>query len=190
MIFLLNKKHIPNCLAILRITLVVPIILLLAVDTNRAYMIASFIWLIAGLTDALDGYLSRKWRVQSTTGALLDITADKILVLSVMIFLCYLQRIDPIIVILLMARDIYLSGLRAMAGSKDVFVSVRSLAKWKTAGQIMGMFLFLIGTGSAPIWPNSSFLLYLTGYFLLWVSVVLSWISAVHYTLDFKKKCL
>ncbi len=183
MIFLLNKKHIPNCLAILRITLVVPIILLLAVDTNRAYIIASFIWLIAGLTDALDGYLSRKWRVQSTTGALLDLTADKILVLSVMIFLCYLQRIDPIIVILLMARDIYLSGLRAMAGSKDVFVSVRSLAKWKTAGQIMGMFLFLIGS-------TLSVYVQWAGYGLLWVSVVLSWISAVHYSLDFKKKCL
>ena len=184
-IFLLNKKHIPNYLAILRITLAVPIILLLATNTNQLlYIVAGFIWLLAGLTDYLDGYLSRKWQAQTTIGGLLDETADKILVLSVMIFLCYLQRIDPVIVVLLTSRDIYLSGLRAVAGNKNIILSVRSVAKWKTAAQLIGMFLFLISVGLA----SSS--LHLTGYLLLWVSVVLSLISAGQYTLDFKKKYL
>lgn len=206
MTFSLNKKHIPNCLAILRILLAVPIILLLSVDTNQVdivatfiwllaisglsmpvsgvFIIASFLWLLAGLTDYLDGYLSRKWQVQTTIGGLLDTTADKILVLSIMIFLCYLQRIDPIIVILSMSREIYLSGLRAVAGSKGIVLSTRYVAKWKTTKQIIGMFLFLIGIGLSSFW------LYLIGYLLLWVSVVLGLISAFQYTLDFKEKCL
>ena len=177
---LFSKKNIPNYLAILRVLLAIPIVVLLLLKVKWATILASSIWLVAGLTDALDGYLSRKWQVQSAVGALLDTSADKILVLSIMIFLCYQQKLDPFIVIILMTRDIYLSSLRATASHQGFSFSVLLLAKWKTATQIIGMFLFLLGLAL------STYLHYL-GYCLMWVSALLSVLSAIYYTRYFMK---
>ncbi len=174
----MNKKMIPMYLTFCRIALVLPIILLILCEL---YWLAGLLWLIAGLTDALDGHLSRKWSAQTTAGALLDPVADKILTLSVLILLCYLQKIDPFLIIFLISRDIYITGLRSIAADKGLILYAKPLAKWKTTLQIVGVFLILVGN-QIPFYVEQA------GYGLLWVCVVMSWISAWDYTNDCRKK--
>ena len=174
----MNKKMVPIYLTSFRIALVLPVILLILYES---YWLAAFLWLMAGLTDALDGYLSRKWSAQTTAGALLDPVADKILTLSILILLCYLKKIDPFLVILLVSRDIYITGLRSIAADKGLILYAKPLAKWKTTLQIVGVFLMLAGF-------QTSFYVEQAGYGLLWVCVLMSWISAWDYTNDFRKK--
>ena len=164
-----------------RIAMVLPVILLILYDTAVSYWLAAILWITAGLSDALDGYLSRKWSAQTTAGALLDPVADKIFTLSILILLCYLQKIDPFLVILLVSRDIYITGLRSIAADKGLILYAKPLAKWKTALQIVGVFLMLIGI-------PTSFYVEQAGYGLLWVCVLMSWLSALDYTNDFRKK--
>ena len=173
----MKKQLIPIYLTIFRIAMVPPVILLILYDAG---WIAGLLWLIAGLTDYLDGYLSRKWKAQTTAGALLDPVADKILTLSILILLCYVQKIDPYLVILLTGRDIYITGLRAVSADKGLILYAKPLAKWKTALQIVAIFLMLIGDKIPYIET--------TGYGLLWLCVLMSGISAWNYTNDFKKK--
>ena len=174
----MNKKMIPIYLTIFRIVLIIPVILFIVYEI---YLAAAFFWLIAGLTDALDGYLSRKWSAQTTAGALLDPVADKILTLSVLIFLCYLQKIDPLLVILFASRDIYITGLRSIAANKGLILYAKPLAKWKTTFQIVGVFLILIGF-------EFSKSVALIAYIILWICVAMSLWSAWGYTNDFRKK--
>ncbi len=174
----MNKKLIPMYLTIFRIILVLPIILLIL---YKVYWLAGLFWLIAGLTDFLDGYLSRKWSVKTTAGALLDPVADKILTLSILILFCYLQKVDPYLVILFMSRDIYITGLRSISADKGLILYAKPLAKWKTSLQIIGVFLMLVGFQTASYGE-------IAGYGLLWGCVLLSWITAWDYTNDFRKK--
>ena len=180
----MNKKMMPIYLTSFRIVLVVPVLLLVL---YQSYWLAAVLWLIAGLTDALDGYLSRKWSAQTTAGALLDPVADKVLTLSILILLCYLQKIDPFLVILLASRDIYITGLRSIAADKGLILYAKPLAKWKTTLQIVGVFVMLIGFQASDYIETSDYI-EKTGYVLLWICVLMSWISAWSYTSDFKKK--
>ena len=177
----MEKKLIPIYLTVLRMVLVVPIVWFISWNTAYGYFLGAIFVLAAGLTDALDGYLSRKWRAQTTVGALLDPAADKILTLSVLIFLSNLQIIDPFLVILFVSRDIYVTSLRSIAANKGLILYAKPLAKWKTTLQITGIFLVLIGVAVSDYVKVS-------GYCLLWVGVGMSLISAWDYTSDFRKK--
>ncbi len=179
----MNKKNIPNYITIFRILLTLPILILLAIGTTWSYWGAGSLWLIAGLTDMIDGHLSRKWKAQTIAGAFLDPMADKILTLSTLIWLCYQQEVFPILVIILTVRDIYVTSLRALAAEKQIILYAKPLAKWKTALEIIGILCLIMST------PLSAYL-NIFGAILLWICVVLSIITAFHYTTDFKNKCL
>lgn len=177
----MNKKMIPMYLTFSRIGLVIPIVLLILHDTKTSDWLAAFLWIIAGITDALDGYFARKHSTQTVAGALLDSAADKILTSSILIILCYLQKIDPFLLILFISRDMYISSLRAIAANKGLILYSKPLAKWKTALQIIGIFMMLVGT-------HLSVYIEQTAYGLLWVSVLMSGISAWNYTTACRKK--
>ncbi len=177
----MNKKMVPVYLTVFRILLIAPIVMLLTFENKEAYFFASLLFLLACLTDMLDGYLSRKWRAQTIAGALLDPVADKILTLSVLVFLSHFGKIDPFLVILFLSRDIYVTGLRSIAANKNLILYAKPLAKWKTTFQMTGIFLILIGVPLSPYIEKA-------GYGLLWFCVFMSWISAWEYTSDFRKK--
>ena len=174
----MNKKMVPIYLTFFRILLVVPVLFFIFYEY---YWVAAFVWLIAGLTDALDGYFSRKWSAQTTAGALLDPVADKILTLSILILLCYFQKIDPFLVMIFVSRDIYITGLRSIAANKGLILYAKPLAKWKTTFQIGGIFLILVGF-------EISYFVELIAYAILWICVAMSLWSAWDYTNDFRKK--
>ena len=108
-------KNLPNILTILRIILIPMIILLIVLDTNNTNFLALAGFIIASLSDYLDGYLARKYNFTSNFGTMLDPIADKLLIILVGSILCYrgdINGINLIPFLLIVSREIFISGIR------------------------------------------------------------------------------
>ena len=106
----------------------------------------------------------------------MDPIADKILVLGPLIVLLTFDRVDPSMVFLFLARDIFIGGLRSVAAANRVLISAKPFGKWKTGMQMTGIPCLLI---NEKLWGLP---LAQIGYFCLWLSVVLSLISGAQYS--------
>lgn len=137
---------------------------------------SAVIFILASLTDWADGYLARKWKVESNMGRFMDPIADKILVLGAILMLLVMDRVDPIMVFLFLARDIFIGGLRSVAAANTIIISAKPFGKWKTGFQMCAIPCLLIYDPLFGI-PISDI-----GYWGLWVSVALSLISGAEYT--------
>lgn len=142
---------------------------------------AALLFIVAALTDWLDGYFARLFQVESNMGRLMDPIADKILVLGAIVMLLSMGRVDPIMVFLFLARDIFIGGIRSVAAANNIIIAAKPFGKWKTAFQMAAIPCLLIydplfGLPIADI-----------GYYMLWVSVGFSLISGVEYTLGYYK---
>lgn len=143
-------KWLPNFLTILRIILVLPVMLLL-VSAHEAitYQFVFALFLIAALTDLLDGWLARHLECVSNVGAFLDPLADKIMSNVLLVFLsCRYPEIIPLwMVLLLLAREFAVQGFRSMAPCMGVVIRTELLSKLKTFFQLMALGSVLIGLG-------------------------------------------
>lgn len=99
----MKKRDIPNCISIFRIIFVIPIIYLLLIEQ---YTIALFMFFIVGLSDALDGFLAKRYNWESPLGSVLDPLADKLLLVSTYFALCWLGHIPVWLVLTVIARDV------------------------------------------------------------------------------------
>lgn len=144
--------------------------------------LAAILFVIGSATDWLDGYLARRLNVESTAGKLMDPIADKLIVLGPLVMLLSMNRVDPAMVFLLLARDILIGGLRSVAAAKQVIIAAKPFGKWKTALQMAGIPCLLIYD---PLWESIP--IAKIGYVALWVSVGLSLISAVQYMHGYSK---
>lgn len=107
--------------------------------------LAGFIFIIASITDLLDGYLARKWHVVSNLGKMLDPLADKLMVMSAMIMLIPLGRLPAWMAVVVMARETSVTALRAIAASEGkTVIEASALGKYKTIFQIIGISGLLI----------------------------------------------
>lgn len=169
----------PNLLTLSRI-LVIPLIvgfIWFGDDTYR--WIAFGLYAFAGITDYLDGYLARSMNQHSDFGRLLDPIADKLLVGAVLLILCALDHISgysllPALIILL--REILVSGLREFLAEIQVRMPVSKLAKWKTTFQIGALGFLIVGT-AGPEWLPTV----LIGEGLLWAAAILTLITGYDY---------
>jgi cardiolipin synthase len=137
------------------------------------------IFAFAGFTDWLDGKLARAWQQQSEWGQFLDPIADKVLVAATLLMLVAMQRISawavlPALVIL--SREILVSGLREHLAGIRVKVPVSNLAKWKTAVQMFAIGVLLIGA-SGPEILHAKFL----GEGLLWIAAAFTLVTGYKY---------
>ncbi|MCB9973110.1 MAG: CDP-diacylglycerol--glycerol-3-phosphate 3-phosphatidyltransferase [Rhodospirillales bacterium] len=144
----LSKEKIPNLLTISRIIAIPVLVGLLYIPLHITSWIALVLYTAMCITDYLDGYLARKWQVTSPIGTFLDPIADKILVAALLLVFVDLGRLPgfwmlPVIIIL--ARELLISGLREYLGAKDVKVPVSFIAKWKTAIQMIALGFLMIG---------------------------------------------
>ena len=121
-------------------------------DTPTVYGYALILSVYAMITDFFDGYLSRKWEVVSDLGRLLDPVADKLLVAVVLIMLCAKGIGSPLAVSAIIFREIFISGLREFMQEKQVIIHVSTLAKYKTATQMIACLTLLI-SGICPEQP-------------------------------------
>ncbi len=145
----------------------------LLLEGDRAHWAALAVFAIASLTDWLDGYLARVLAQQSTLGRMLDPIADKLLVGTALLLLVNDGTIDYITIwaaIIILSREILVSGLREYLAELNVKVHVTRLAKWKTSLQMLALGVLLAGPAGDKIFPWVS----LTGTMLLWAAALLT----------------
>lgn len=135
--------------------------------------VALAVFIAAGLTDILDGYLARMWGQQSSLGRMLDPIADKLLVASSLLMLAAEKSIHGwtlLAAVIILCREILVSGLREFLAELRVGVPVTRLAKWKTFGQLVALGFLIAGEAGVHVLPQTIEI----GITLLWLSALLT----------------
>ena len=147
-------------------------------DSSR--WIAFAIFVTACVTDWLDGYLARIWSQQSNLGRMLDPIADKLLVGATLLMLVYTRDISGWSMwaaIIILSREILVSGLREFLAELNVKVHVTQLAKWKTALQFIALAILLVGPAADRIIPGFADI----GLLILWAAALLTLVTGYDY---------
>ena len=169
------KLNLPTILTFSRIILI-PFFVLI---TPTSPILGVTIFLVASLTDFLDGYLARRSGQITKFGIILDPIADKFLVISALILLVDMTRIAAWIAIAIIVREFLVTAIRVVALSMDIVIPAETGGKWKTAAQMTSIVLLLL-----PY--NIGFLdFYDLGLGLMYVALVLAITSGVKYTIAF-----
>ena len=176
-------KLIPNFLSLLRILLVFPIIYLLQVEWN---VLAASLFFVSSFTDYFDGYLARKYAIESELGAFLDLIADKILVIAILVWLVFIfaDQALTIISILIILREIIITSFRYYLVSNNAdpeLVKANKYGKLKTAFQFFSILLLILSPVLSNFYLNISLV-------LLSVSVLLSYFSLAIYFTNWMKQ--
>ena len=133
------------------------------------------------MTDLLDGYLARKTGQITKLGRLLDPIADKLLVLSALILFVQLDRVTALVAILIIAREVAVTGIRAIAATEGMIISAETTGKYKMALQVIAIVLLILeGTVLNEIGN-----LHLAGIVTLYLSLILGYISGAQYVWSF-----
>ena len=173
------KRNLPMIATYSRIALTPIIVLVLFIDESWSGWAAAFVFMLASITDWLDGYWARLFNSESAMGKFMDPIADKILVLGCLIMLLDSHTVDPFMVLLLISRDIFIGGIRSVAAANNVIIAAKPFGKWKTGFQMIGIPMMFVGQGIQEMKLQK------IGYSLLWISVGLSIISGLQYTLGY-----
>ncbi|WP_428482388.1 CDP-diacylglycerol--glycerol-3-phosphate 3-phosphatidyltransferase [Pyruvatibacter mobilis] len=170
----------PNILTYARIALVPVLVLTFFIEGNIGRWIAVGIFVAASITDYVDGYIARALKQQSSLGTMLDPIADKLLVAAALLLLAADETIAGISLfaaVIILSREILVSGLREYLASLQVSVPVTQLAKWKTAIQMLAVTFLLCGPEGRELYPFTSEL----GITLLWVAALLTLYTGYDY---------
>jgi CDP-diacylglycerol--glycerol-3-phosphate 3-phosphatidyltransferase len=147
-------KYIPNILTLVRIILIPILVSSFFLEGALSNQIAATLFIFASLTDFFDGYLARALKAQSKIGQILDPIADKLLVATAIIMLVHFGKGDVFITIpgiIILFREIFVSGLREFLATINVSIPVSNLAKWKTGIQMTALSLMILGDKGAGI---------------------------------------
>ncbi|MBB3065340.1 MULTISPECIES: CDP-diacylglycerol--glycerol-3-phosphate 3-phosphatidyltransferase [Limibacillus] len=172
-------SRLPNHLTLARIAAIVPLAVLIVTPGVWAAWLAFLLYLAAALTDWLDGYLARKLGSVSAVGKFLDPIADKMLVAAVLIMLVADHRLidwNLIPVLLILGRELLVSGLREYLGQKAVALPVSQLAKWKTGLQMTAQGAIILAPGLPALGFVNG-----VGILLLWAATLLTVITGGDY---------
>jgi CDP-diacylglycerol--glycerol-3-phosphate 3-phosphatidyltransferase len=169
-----RRWTLPNILTYGRV-LAVPVVVVLLFWPDLAWMrwSALCIFILAGVTDFFDGYLARAWSQQSSLGRMLDPIADKLLVAAVLLMLVGDHTITSFSIwaaIVILCREILVSGLREYLAELKVSVPVSKVAKWKTTLQLVALGFLIAGRAADLIVPGVT----QAGLILLWVAAILT----------------
>ena len=171
----------PNLLTLFRILLIPVVLVFIDNESPLRSFIAALLYGASALTDFVDGYLARKWNQVTLLGKFLDPLADKILVMATLVWMVPMGRIDAWLVVVLLARELSITGLRSVASSEGLVISARSLGKRKTALQMVGI-LCLIIHFRYPMLPFGIYAnFHLVGLYTIYISLVFSIFSAIEY---------
>jgi CDP-diacylglycerol--glycerol-3-phosphate 3-phosphatidyltransferase len=169
----------PNLLSLSRIAAVPVLVLLLIFENRITSRLAAILFLIAIFTDLLDGFLARRQQVITNFGRFLDPVADKLINSAALIMLIPLGRIPAWMVLLIIARELAVTGLRAMASSEGIVIDASMLGKRKTLTQNTAIFLLIFH------YPIKALDFHLYGMVLLWMALIITYWSGIAYFFNF-----
>ena len=169
--------NVPNVLTVLRILAVPVLVVALLGETPDGDVIAAVVFALAAATDGLDGYIARRRREVTTFGKLMDPLADKLLVVAALVSLVSLERLAAWVAMVIIARELAVTGLRSLAAEQGVVIAASWLGKAKTGLQIAAI-LALIAFDPAPLWVDV----------LLYIAVAMTLISAADYFFGLRRR--
>ena len=178
------KLQIPNTLTIGRIILVPIFVISFYIPGFLGDLIPFFIFVLASFTDFLDGLLARLYKEESKLGELLDPIADKIMVATALVLLVMnetIQHYEVIAAIIILTREILISGLREFLAKSKVSMPVSSLAKFKTFIQMFAIAILLTGESGNRIVHFQDYNAHSIGIILLWLSAFLTLYTGYDY---------
>jgi CDP-diacylglycerol--glycerol-3-phosphate 3-phosphatidyltransferase len=177
--------NLPNLITMGRVVLI-PFVLFFIDNFNplRSF-IASLLYLVAAAGDFLDGYLARKRGEVSMLGKFLDPLADKLLVTSVLVYMLALGRVDAWVVVVIIARDFVVNGLRSIASAQGLVIAASDGGKIKTALQLVSIMMLLIYFRYPALGTGITVDYYRDGLILLYVSTAVSVFSGGQYIRHF-----
>lgn len=173
----------PNLLTISRILAIPVIVALFWVEGDTARWAAMAVFTLAGITDYFDGMLARSMGQISNLGRFLDPVADKLLVSALLIMLVWSGNISGLVILpalVILCREILVSGLREFLASIKVGVPVSNLAKWKTGVQMVALGFLIVGA-AGPVFLHPDITTTAIGEALLWGAAVLTIITGYDY---------
>lgn len=175
--------NIPNSLTILRICVIPILVFVLLSPFDGKELIAFVIFMFAALTDMLDGFWARRKKQITVFGQLLDPIADKLLITSAFICLVELEIVPAWMVIIIIGREIAVTGFRMIASSKGINIPASKLGKVKMNSETITVLLLILGEKYLGRF-------YILSQIGLWVVVVSAIISAIEYYLKYGPKVL
>ncbi|MGZ8393539.1 MAG: CDP-diacylglycerol--glycerol-3-phosphate 3-phosphatidyltransferase [Nitrospira sp.] len=176
-----SNINLPNVLTLVRILLIPVFIMLLIDPTPDRALAAAVVFIVAAVTDLLDGYVARKTGQITKLGRLLDPIADKLLVLSALILLVQVDRVSALIAILIIAREVAVTGIRAIAATEGLIMSAEVTGKYKMALQVIAIVLLVLEGTALEAIGN----LHLAGIVTLYLSLILGYVSGAQYVWSF-----
>ena len=136
--------NLPNVLTLLRVLAVPVIVVALLDETPNGDALAAGVFALAALTDGLDGYIARRRQDVTTFGKLMDPLADKLLIVAALVSLVSLGRLAAWVAMVIIARELAVTGLRTVAAEQGVVIAASWLGKLKTALQVVAVFALII----------------------------------------------
>lgn len=172
--------NLPNALTLFRVLAVPFIVVLLYFPGKATCFFASVLFLIAILTDLADGFIARKYNQITNLGKFLDPLADKILIASVLIMLVELNWVSAWVAIVIIIREIMVTGLRAIAADKGLVIAADKYGKIKTIMQSVALIPLIYH------YPFLGIAMDLVGSMLLFIALILTVYSGINYLLAFQ----
>ncbi len=166
----------PNILTVGRIGCVPIVVAMFYLDGDWPRWVTCAVFIVAATTDYVDGYLARNWQQQSLFGRWLDPVADKLLVAAAVVMLVGFDRAPVVPSLIIVLREITVSGLREYMAEVSVGLPVSRLAKWKTAGQLVAIGVLIVGD-AGPVWLPVRAI----GELGLWVAAALTLVTGYDY---------
>jgi CDP-diacylglycerol--glycerol-3-phosphate 3-phosphatidyltransferase len=169
--------NVPNTLTVLRI-LAVPVLMVAVLDeTPNGDTFAAIIFALAASTDGLDGYIARRRQEVTTFGKLMDPLADKLLIVAALVSLVSLGKLAAWVAMVIIARELAVTGLRSVAAEQGVIISASWLGKVKTILQVVAI-IALIAVDGSPLWAD----------LLVYAAVAMTVISGADYFFGLRKR--
>jgi CDP-diacylglycerol--glycerol-3-phosphate 3-phosphatidyltransferase len=169
--------NVPNVLTVLRILLVPVLVVALLGHTANGDLLAAVVFAAASLTDLLDGYIARARGSVTTFGKLMDPVADKLLIIAAIVTLVSLGRLEAWVAMVIIARELAVTVLRAAASAQGVVLSASALGKLKTVVQV-GTVFALIAVSGRPVWLEA----------LVYVTVAITLVSGADFVFGLRRR--
>ena len=169
------EPTVPNLLTVFRILLVPVLVAALLSGIDNGDLLAAIIFVVASITDALDGWIARRNKDVTTFGKLMDPLADKLLVTAALVSLVSLDRLSAWVAMVIIAREFAVTGLRQLAMEHGEVIPASVWGKIKTVAQV-AMVLVLILVEDSPAWVDG----------LVWVTVAITIVSGADYFFGFR----